>query len=46
MTVEHILADGTQVESIEGHTVSIDHVEFYHAINRLMEELQNGCQNK
>jgi hypothetical protein len=38
MRIVHILANGEKVESIQGHIVSTDNVEFYYAIKKIIEE--------
>ena len=38
MRVVHILANGERVESIQGHVVSTDQVEFYHVVKKIIEE--------
>lgn len=38
MNVQHILANGTKVESIKDHVVSRDLVEFYQVVRKIIEE--------
>ena len=43
MRIVHILANGEKVESIKGHVVSTDHVEFYHVVRKIIEEDNSKC---